>query len=106
MTALTGRPRFTRPLRLLLAALTLLAGSLVGAGAANAAPPGPCDLYGNAGTPCVAAHSTVRALYSSYDGPLYQVQRASDQAARDIRALSAGGVADARAQDAFCGETS
>jgi len=34
-------------------------------------PPGPkpvgttpCDIYASAGTPCVAAHSTVRALYS------------------------------------------
>ena len=25
----------------------------------------PCDIYGSAGTPCVAAHSTVRALYAS-----------------------------------------
>eukprot|EP00666_Eupelagonemidae_sp_cell4sb_P017944 gene17944-biopygen6047 len=40
------------------------------------APPsgaaGPCDIYGGAGTPCVAAHSTVRALYAAYRGPLYQ----------------------------------
>jgi hypothetical protein len=24
----------------------------------------PCDIYAAGGTPCVAAHSTVRALYS------------------------------------------
>jgi DNA-directed RNA polymerase specialized sigma24 family protein len=30
------------------------------------------------GTPCVAAHSTVRALYANYGGSLYQVRRASD----------------------------
>ena len=36
---------------------------------------GPCDIYDDAkeGTPCVAAHSTVRALYGKYDGSLYQV---------------------------------
>ena len=106
MTALLRGLRSTRPLRLLVAAVTLLVGSLVGAGAANAAPPGPCDIYGNGKTPCVAAHSTVRALYSSYDGPLYQVQRASDQSTRDIGVVAAGGVADARSQDSFCGRTS
>ena len=36
---------------------------------------GPCDILASAGNPCVAAHSTVRALYSAYDGPLYTVQR-------------------------------
>src|ERR1041384_6240215 len=30
--------------------------------------PGPCDIYGAGGTPCVAAHSTTRALYSAYNG--------------------------------------
>ena len=62
----------------------------------------PCDIYGAAQTPCVAAYSTVRALYASYAGPLYQVQRASDNAVRDIGPLKAGGIADAAAQDAFC----
>ena len=32
-----------------------------------------CDIYAGSGTPCVAAHSTVRALYAAYNGPLYQV---------------------------------
>ena len=32
---------------------------------------GPCDILGRAGNPCVAAHSTVRALYAKYEGPLY-----------------------------------
>src|SRR5215472_16452887 len=41
-------------------------------------PKGPCDIYAAAGDPCVAAHSTTRALYASYDGPLYQVLRQSD----------------------------
>jgi hypothetical protein len=66
----------------------------------------PCDIYGAAHTPCVAAYSTVRALYASYGGPLYQVQRASDHAVRDVGPLSPGGVADAAAQDAFCAGTS
>ena len=34
---------------------------------------GPCDITGKAGNPCVAAHSTTRALYAAYDGPLYRV---------------------------------
>jgi hypothetical protein len=29
---------------------------------------GPCDLTESGGNPCVAAHSTVRALYEAYDG--------------------------------------
>ena len=33
-------------------------------------PMGPCDVYAAAGDPCVAAHSTTRALYASYNGPL------------------------------------
>ena len=31
---------------------------------------GPCDILAAAGNPCVAAHSTVRALYSGYRGPV------------------------------------
>ncbi len=70
----------------------------------------PCDIYAAAGTPCVAAHSTTRALYASYDGPLYQVRRQSDGAVKDIgvvrpTATDAGGYADAAAQDAFCADT-
>jgi hypothetical protein len=66
---------------------------------------GPCDIYASGGTPCVAAHSTVRALYASYAGNLYQVRRVSDSATRDIGVLSAGGVANAAAQDSFCSGT-
>ncbi|GAA2881215.1 alpha-L-arabinofuranosidase [Actinoplanes cyaneus] len=65
---------------------------------------GPCDLYAAGGTPCVAAHSTVRALYSSYRGNLYQVRRSSDNSTRAIGALS-GGAADAASQDSFCAGT-
>jgi non-reducing end alpha-L-arabinofuranosidase len=76
-------------------------------------PQGPCDIYAADGTACVAAHSTTRALYASYNGPLYQVRRLPDNAVKDIgvaqpRALpfpDAGGYADAAAQDAFCANT-
>ena len=65
----------------------------------------PCDLYTAGGTPCVAAHATTRALYASYNGPLYQVRRASDNTTRDIGVLSRGGYANAATQDAFCSGT-
>jgi hypothetical protein len=62
---------------------------------------GPCDIYGD----CVAAHATTRALYNAYNGPLYQVKRNSDGSTTDIKPLSAGGVANAAAQDSFCAGT-
>src|SRR5947207_8555930 len=79
----------------------------------TARPKGPCDIYGAAGDPCVAAHSTTRALYAAYNGPLYQVLRQSDGKTLDIivvqpiasPAPDAGGYADAAAQDAFCANT-
>lgn len=66
---------------------------------------GPCDLYADGKTPCIAAHSTTRSLYNAYSGPLYQVTRGSDGSSTDINALSAGSVADAEAQDSFCANT-
>ncbi|HEX7362677.1 MAG TPA: arabinofuranosidase catalytic domain-containing protein [Bryobacteraceae bacterium] len=76
-------------------------------------PKGPCDIYGAAGDPCVAAHSTTRALYASYNGPLYRVKRQSDGKTLDIGVVQpvaspvpdAGGYADAAAQDKFCANT-
>lgn len=62
----------------------------------------PCDIYGNARTPCVAAHSTVRALYASYRGPLYQLKR-HDNKTMDIMVNDAG-YADSASQDSFCGD--
>src|SRR5438270_14075295 len=70
---------------------------------APARPLGPCDIYAAAGDPCVAAHSTTRALYALYNGPLYQVLRKSDGKTLDIgvvqpmasSAPDAGGYADA-----------
>ncbi|MEV0244894.1 arabinofuranosidase catalytic domain-containing protein [Streptomyces sp. NPDC050674] len=66
---------------------------------------GTCDIYASGGTPCVAAHSTVRALYGTYNGNLYQVRRSSDSTTRNIGVLSAGGAADAATQDSFCAGT-
>src|SRR6202044_1736156 len=87
-------------------ALTLAVGVLAAAGASPAAAASlPCDIYASGGTPCVAAHSTTRALYASYDGPLYQVRRASNGATTNISPLSAGGVANAATQDSFCAGT-
>jgi non-reducing end alpha-L-arabinofuranosidase len=63
----------------------------------------PCDLYAKA-TPCVAAMSTTRALYSAYKGPLYQVTRQSDKSSADIGLLP-DGYAKAATQEAFCAET-
>src|SRR5258708_28640671 len=94
LTILTGVP-------MLLGALSLAGVAVPAAQAASL----PCDIYAAAGTPCVAAHSTVRALYASYNGPLYQVKRASNGATTNISTLSAGGYANAAAQDSFCAGT-
>ncbi|HEX3785524.1 MAG TPA: arabinofuranosidase catalytic domain-containing protein [Pseudonocardiaceae bacterium] len=89
-----------------LAAFALAMGALVLLpGTAQAAGSLPCDIYAAGGTPCVAAHSTTRALFAAYDGPLYQVRRASDGATSDIGLLSTGGYANAAAQDSFCANT-
>lgn len=66
----------------------------------------PCDIYAAGGTPCVAAHSTTRALFAAYTGALYQVRRSSDNTTRDIGVLGSGGAANSATQDAFCSGTS
>ena len=73
-------------------------------------PEGPCDVYAKGGAPCVAAHSSTRALYKDYNGPLYQVMRQSDGKTLDIGVVQPsagdpGGYADAAAQDKFCKDT-
>ncbi len=83
--------------------VTVTAVSSNGGGSAN---PLTCDIYASGGTPCVAAHSTVRALFGAYNGRLYQVRRGSDGATTDIGTLTAGGYANASAQDSFCAGTS
>ena len=107
-------------LALILLTLTLIGTRLTMAQPARAAsaiapsrPKGPCDIYADAGDPCVAAHSTTRALYASYNGPLYQVLRQSDGKTLDIGVVQpvavpspdTGGYADAAAQDKFCANT-
>jgi len=90
--------------------LVLVAGAgmyvVLNAPVAQAAVSGPCDIYASGGTPCVAAHSTTRALYGAYNGSLYQVRRSSDNTTKDIGVLSAGGYANAATQDSFCANTS
>jgi non-reducing end alpha-L-arabinofuranosidase len=105
-----GRFRFVgrvRRLFILFSALALAtSGVLTATGtAAQAAGSGPCDIYASGGTPCVAAYSTVRALYSSYDGPLYQVKRVSDGTTANVGLLVEGGYANATEQDTFCAHT-
>jgi hypothetical protein len=91
----------------LLAARVLFAAVLAGTLAVGPqdAAAAPCDSYASGGTPCVAAHSTTRALFAAYGGRLYQVKRASDGATTDVGTLAAGGYANAAAQDAFCAST-
>src|SRR5262249_14166938 len=62
----------------------------------------PCDIYADDGGPCVAAHSTARALYATYSGPLYQLKK-TDGTLHDVHPLAAGGLADRADPDAFCG---
>jgi hypothetical protein len=100
------RARSWRTLLVLIAGVGLIAGTLSFVSTSTrAASSLPCDIYAAAGTPCVAAHSTVRALFSSYNGKLYQVRRSSDKATTNINTLSAGGYANAAAQDTFCAHT-
>jgi len=103
----------TRIYLLIIVVLTLIGAALMTAqqpGAAAPRPQGPCDVYAAASAPCAAAHSTTRALYASYNGPLYQVLRQSDGKTLDVgvvpsSASDGGGYANAAAQDAFCANT-
>ena len=109
-TTVPGRARSRARGRRLLASLgttlALAAGLLFcTAVASQAATQEPCDILAAAGTPCVAAHSTTRALFAAYDGPLYQVERASDSTYTNISPLAAGGAANAATQDSFCSGT-
>src|SRR5258708_6389451 len=115
--------RINMKTRIHLAGMLALALSLIGAvltmaqqAGTNVRPPrpkGPCDIYAAAGDPCVAAHSTTRALYASYNGPLYQVLRQSDGNTAEIGVVNSvsppppdgGGYANADVQDAFCANT-
>jgi hypothetical protein len=95
---------------ILATAFTLSGAASMMAQSGASKPQGPCDIYAAAGDPCVAAHSTTRALYASYNGPLYQVMRQSDGTTLDIGVVQpsgsdSGGYANAAAQDAFCANT-
>jgi hypothetical protein len=95
-----------KTLLVLAGAAVAAAGTLIAAGAGPASAASlPCDIYASGGTPCVAAHSTTRALYAAYNGPLYQVRRSSDNTTTNIGTLNAGGYANAAAQDSFCSGT-
>jgi non-reducing end alpha-L-arabinofuranosidase len=104
-------PGFRRGTRLLTAFLIAMAiavavpvfGTATTKAAAAAA--GPCDVYASGNTPCEAAYSTTRAMFGSYDGPLYQIQRASDNSTLNIGLVSAGGVAASTPQVSFCSGT-
>jgi hypothetical protein len=71
-------------------------------GTAGSTGMGPCDIYAADGGPCVAAHSTVRALYAAYSGHLYQVRK-GDGTTTEIDPITPGGLANSAAQDDFCG---
>jgi hypothetical protein len=70
-----------------------------GAGGASSTGKHACDIYDAAGFPCVAAHSTVRALYAGYTGPLYQVRKSGST--KDIP-VGADGYVNIAEQDSFC----
>jgi non-reducing end alpha-L-arabinofuranosidase len=92
--------------RLILVIMTLAAiVSISGDHQVSSAGTGVCDIYASGGTACVAAHSTVRALFGAYSGRLYQVKRASDSGTKDVGTLTAGGYANAATQDQFCAGT-
>jgi hypothetical protein len=76
-----------------------VAGSSGAGGGAGSTGQGPCDIYETAGFPCVAAHSTVRALYAAYTGPLYQVRNGSNT--KNIP-VGADGYVKISEQDSFC----
>ena len=103
-------PTLRRRTRLLVALLLALAIAVPVVGtaatqASAAATPMPCDIYASGGTPCEAAYSSTRALFASYDGPLYQIQRASDNSTLNIGLESTGGVVDSAPQVSFCSGT-
>jgi len=66
----------------------------------------PGDVAKAAGTPFVAAHAMTRALFASYNGPLFKALRVSDKLEKDINVVAAGGLADLTALNTFCSGTS
>ncbi|NUY00362.1 alpha-amylase [Paraburkholderia sp. JPY169] len=78
-------------------------------------PPLPCDAAATANTPCSAAHSVTRLLTKNYTGPLFQIQRASDNTTLDVypytnSTLKGGdrslvGSANVQSAQSFCDNT-
>lgn len=101
---IAGHARAT-PLIAALAAVLLVVAPALAVGRAGGGTAEPCDIYAKAGTPCVAAYSSTRALFGAYDGPLYEVRRSSDGATLNIGLLARGGYASIRPQKAFCAGT-
>lgn len=99
------RKRVVRTANYVTLAIVTAALIFSGEGPSQAVDPLPCDIYAAAGAPCVAAHSTTRALYANYVGSLYRVSRASDGAGQDVGVLSTGGYSNAATQDTFCAGT-
>jgi hypothetical protein len=99
--------RRVRPAAVILFAIAIAVPVFGGATtAAAAAPARPCDIYASGGTPCEAAYSMTRALFAAYDGPLYQIQRASDSTYLNIGLESTGGLVNSAPQASFCAGTS
>ncbi|MBR3029930.1 MAG: lamin tail domain-containing protein [Bacteroidales bacterium] len=92
-------------LSIITAVIVIPAAVLAVASCGGTRPEGPCDIYAKAGTPCASAHSTTRALFKAYNGPLYQVMRQSDGKTLDIGVVRSHGYADSEAQDRFCADT-
>jgi hypothetical protein len=77
----------------------------------------PCDAAATANTPCSAAHSVTRLLTKTYKGPLFQIQRASDNATQNIYPYTSStlpggadrtliGSANVKSANTFCNGTS
>jgi non-reducing end alpha-L-arabinofuranosidase len=66
----------------------------------------PGDVAEAAGTRFVAAHALTRALFASYNGPLFRALRVSDKQEKDIGVVAAGGLADLTTLRSFCSGTS
>ena len=90
---------------LLVTAIGAFASGVTDTPAAAATPSQPCDIYASGGTPCEAAYSTTRALFAAYNGPLYQIQRASDGGHLNIGLAAAGGVVNSAPQVSYCSGT-
>ncbi|SOE95624.1 Alpha-L-arabinofuranosidase B, catalytic [Burkholderia sp. D7] len=84
--------------------------------ASASASPLPCDAAATANTPCSAAHSVTRLLTKTYTGPLFQIQRASDNTTLDVYPYTSANLpngadhalissANVKSADSFCNNT-